>query len=41
MGMATILFDDVEHLNKLAIPFWQKAHVKSGDNCSSSLKEDI
>ena len=29
------------HLNKLAIPFRQKAHVKSRENCSSSFREDI
>ena len=27
-------------LNKLAIPFRQKAHMKSGENCSSSFREE-
>ena len=37
MGMAATLFMVWNHLNKLSVPFRQKAHVKSGENCSSGF----
>ena len=40
MDMAAILFNCGDHLNKLAIPFWQKVHEKSGEKCSSSFREE-
>ena len=41
IDMTSILFIVRNYLNKMAIPFWQNAHVKSGENCSSSFREDI
>ena len=40
MDMAAILFNCANHLNKLTIPFRQKVHVKSGENCSSTFREE-
>ena len=40
IGKAAILFNGVDHSNKLAILFRLKA-VKSGENCSSSFRGDI
>ena len=38
MDMAAILFNCTEPLVNIA--FQQKAHVKSGENCSSSFREE-
>ena len=40
MSMAAILFIARNHLYKLAIPFWQKVHVKSGKNYSKGFGEE-
>ena len=41
MGMAAISFNGMEPFEQIVnIPSQQKAHVKSGENCSSSVKEE-
>ena len=41
MDMAAILFNCAEPYESIGNTFWQKAHVKSRENCSSSFREDI
>ena len=38
MGMAATLFNGVKPLEKY--PFDRRPHVKSGENCSSSFREE-
>ena len=42
MGMAAIFFKGAKSFKQIeAIPFDRMLHVKSGENCSSDLREDI
>ena len=41
MNVAAILFNCAEPFEPIGNTFWQKAHVKSGENYSSSFREDI
>ena len=40
MGIAAISFNGAEPFKKTVSTFRQKDHVKSGENCSSSFRED-